>query len=246
MAYDLRNTDNSLPPTLEILPDGRHVSPQLPAKCIENGEDLSFFLGSKAYADIMTFVLQLNRAMVPLKDDAGTTHTWPLNGPHLTLSDNVRQMASLIQSLRSIMDRAPPETGPRRFGNVAFRTWYKAAQESAIELLKDTLSEAVWTHVEGEAERGKLEKELEAYLLGGFGSSERLDYGTGHELSFMAFLGCVWKLGGFAQAPEGVEERGIVVGIIQPYALVIGTYSTYLTWPKISRIDTQSDPDIYP
>lgn len=35
------------------------------------------------------------------------------------------------------------------------------------------------------------------YLLGSFGSPQRLDYGTGHELSFAAFLCGIWVLGGF-------------------------------------------------
>lgn len=40
-------------------------------------------------------------------------------------------------------------------------------------------------------------EELLPYLLGSFGSPQRLDYGTGHELSFAAFLCCIWVLGGF-------------------------------------------------
>jgi hypothetical protein len=37
-------------------------------------------------------------------------------------------------------------------------------------------------------------------------------YGTGHELSFLAFLGGIWKLNGFPKTDPGVEERAIVVG----------------------------------
>ena len=42
------------------------------------------------------------------------------------------------------------------------------------------------------------------------------DYGTGHELSFLAFLGGIWKLNGFPKTDPGVEERAIVVGVIHP------------------------------
>jgi serine/threonine-protein phosphatase 2A activator len=59
--------------------------------------------------------------------------------------------------------------------------------------------------------------ELQAYLMGSFGSPQRLDYGTGHELSFLAFLGGVWKLGGFGRIYTGNEDRGIVLGLIEPY-----------------------------
>ena len=64
------------------------------------------------------------------------------------------------------------------------------------------------------------EDELASYLLGGFGSSQRLDFGTGHELSFLAFLGCLWKLGGFTAGDEisddGRLERSIVLGVFEP------------------------------
>ncbi|KAK5277966.1 Serine/threonine-protein phosphatase 2A activator 1, partial [Cryomyces antarcticus] len=57
--------------------------------------------------------------------------------------------------------------------------------------------------------------------MGSFGSAQRLDYGTGHELSFLAFLGCIWKLGGFPRTEAGVEERGVVLGVIEPYLTLI-------------------------
>lgn len=217
MTDDLRNASASKPPTLQVLSAESHIVPTVPIKRIHDGEDLSFFLRTKAYADIMTFLLQLNRAMVPGKGPEGlnSVKAWPIDSPAIPLSPNVKRIGSLIQSLKSLMASAPPETGPRRFGNAAFRTWFAAAQHSLPSLLKESLSSTVWEHVL-ENERQTLEKELESYLLGSFGSSERLDYGTGHELSFLAFLGCVWKLGGFAQSAPGVEERAIVVGIIQP------------------------------
>lgn len=38
------------------------------------------------------------------------------------------------------------------------------------------------------------------YLQESFGSHERLDYGTGHELSFVSFLFCLFKLGVLLEA----------------------------------------------
>ena len=37
--------------------------------------------------------------------------------------------------------------------------------------------------------------EIKVYWEESFGSYERIDYGTGHELNFVAFLFCLFKLG---------------------------------------------------
>lgn len=42
--------------------------------------------------------------------------------------------------------------------------------------------------------------EVKVYLLESFGQYERLDYGTGHELNFVVFLLCLFKLGYFKEA----------------------------------------------
>ena len=46
--------------------------------------------------------------------------------------------------------------------------------------------------------------ELKTYLLDSFGSYERIDYGTGHELNFVVFLYCLFKMG-VLKAPEDLK-----------------------------------------
>ena len=124
----------------------------------------------------------------------------------------------MLDQLSALVERAPPSTGPRRFGNVAFRDWYRLAEEEAGDLLEAHLAETIQEHSYGDSSRrAALIDELRSYLLGSFGSAQRLDNGTGHELSFLAFLGCLWKLEAFSDG----EERAIVMGVFQPYLELI-------------------------
>lgn len=186
-----------------------------PRKLINDGEDVGFFLTSTAYADIMTWLLQLNAAMFPRKT-ASSYEAWQLNSKDTTFSEPVEKLRALIAKLEAVIDEAPPDPGPRRFGNVSFRKWYEIVESRLPELLDDTLSPEVLQFGKPQDKATSAKDELQAYLVGSFGSSQRLDYGTGHELSFLAFLGGIWKLGGFARNEPGVEERGIAIGIIEP------------------------------
>jgi hypothetical protein len=72
-----------------------------------------------------------------------------------------------------------------RFGNKSFKTWLDRVLQNADTMLAEIIpiKEAI--------------PELKAYLVDSFGSYERIDYGTGHELNFVIFLLCMVKLGIF-------------------------------------------------
>jgi len=148
--------------------------------------------------------------------------TWEL-GADMVLSEPVQTLQDMLNSIDKIIEEVPPDTGPRRFGNVAFRKWYEVLQSRTSTLLEQHLPAAVVGVRDNDLNAETALDELTAYLLGGFGSAQRLDYGTGHELSFLAFLGCIWKLGGFSKQPgvDGALERSIVLGIIEPYLRVV-------------------------
>jgi serine/threonine-protein phosphatase 2A activator len=220
------SSNPSQAPVLEVLPKDASHSFQVPAKRINDGDDVTFFLASRAYADIMTFLFQLNTAMIPRKinkEEKGNTEPsvkeWRLNDPDVPHPPIVQNLAKLLDTLTSIIDEAPPDPGPRRFGNVSFRAWYDIVRERVPALLDQYLPAEVLDFQSSSDVSAKTE--LEAYLIGSFGSSQRLDYGTGHELSFLAFLGCLWKLGAFPASQDGEQERGIVLGVIEPYLVLI-------------------------
>lgn len=41
--------------------------------------------------------------------------------------------------------------------------------------------------------------EIVEYLYESFGNATRIDYGTGHEMAFIMFLCCMFKIGAFVQ-----------------------------------------------
>ena len=59
--------------------------------------------------------------------------------------------------------------------------------------------------------------ELRTYLLESFGSYERLDYGTGHELNFVVFLLCLFKLGVYDDA----DFKALILRVFQRYLLLM-------------------------
>ncbi|KAJ1328123.1 serine/threonine-protein phosphatase 2A activator [Microdochium nivale] len=199
-----------------------------PTKCINDGPDVTRFLVSKAYRDIGLFLMQLNRAMCPRKSigpDGKETFTTYQIGSDLETKPaaSVRRLQEMLAKIDSFIDEAPPDQGPRRFGNVSFRKWFALLEEHVPALLQQLLPEHLHNYGTSEISgRPPATTELSAYLLGGFGSAQRLDYGTGHELNFFAFLGGLWKLGYFQDGEQnGDVERSIVLGVIEPYLRVV-------------------------
>ncbi len=56
-------------------------------------------------------------------------------------------------------------------------------------------------------------KELAAYLCSSFGDRQRIDYGTGHELNFIALLLCLSKMQAFAPS----DAASIVLVVFASY-----------------------------
>lgn len=213
-------TSTSLPSrALEPLHRNASHTFKVPVKCINDGDHVSFFLSSKAYTDIMTFIFQLNVAMLPRKTEKENSgfKEWTLQDPDVSFPPIVKDLAKLLEALSRIIDEAPPDPGPRRFGNVSFRKWSDLVKERVSDLLDQYLpAEALEPFKDASEGDVSAKQEIETYLIGSFGSSQRLDYGSGHELSFLAFLGCLWKLGVFPPGIDGATERAIVLGVFEP------------------------------
>jgi serine/threonine-protein phosphatase 2A activator len=213
-----------LPPVLQPIAAREYLVSD-PQKRIHTHDDLQMFHSSPAYTLITSFIVHLNACVSPLD---GTTNK--LSSPEdfitstaaVTVSPEVDGITKLIQRLSSLIDSAPPDLGPRRFGNVAFRKWLQLVDEHDSEIDQYLPSTVL---------SGK--PELLHYLKHSFGSGERLDYGTGHELSFAAFLCCIWVLGGLQY---GRDEKALVIRVFDAYfKLVRKLVTTYNLEPAGSH-----------
>lgn len=226
----------TLPRLASSPPDQSHHF-DTPSKRIHDGPDVQFFQKSLAYRDVMTFIFQLNRSLVPRKRTSdGTIKEFRID--NIQQSDPIPQIVSIKNVISKLQEKivdAPPDTGPRRFGNVSFRKWYQIVENQIDAILSEAIPENLHPAI----------VEIKAYLLGSFGSPQRLDYGTGHELSFLAFIACLWKLDYFASTSTDSDrtsdtvsdvERQIVFCIFAPYLeLVHSLIVTYNLEPAGSH-----------
>lgn len=142
----------------------------------------------------------------------------------------------LLAKLEGLIEQAPPDPGPRRFGNVAFRQWHTLVRDALTapenSLLDQHLPAPVLS-LQSPPGGISAKEELLSYLAGSFGSPQRLDYGTGHELSFTAFLGGIWVLGGFQ---PGRDELALALKCYDAYfRLVRKLVLTYTLEPAGSH-----------
>ncbi|XP_069465322.1 serine/threonine-protein phosphatase 2A activator isoform X2 [Ambystoma mexicanum] len=146
----------------------------VPKKEIHMVPDMAKWKRSQAYAEYIGFILTLNEAV---------------KGKKLTseykVSEAVEAVLSLLNTLDRWIDETPPMDRPSRFGNKAFRTWYSKLEQEAENLVSVVIPPALSAAV----------PEVALYLKESVGNSTRIDYGTGHEAAFAAFLCCLCKVG---------------------------------------------------
>jgi serine/threonine-protein phosphatase 2A activator len=107
------------------------------------------------------------------------------------ITPKIKPMMDWLDKLEKWLDEVPPVDQPMRFGNKAFRTWMDKIKASLdddlVAIISTTNPEFTVAH--------KAVPELRVYLEESFGSYERIDYGTGHELNFFVFIYCMCKIG---------------------------------------------------
>jgi len=204
-----------VPPTplLAAPPPFASLTFQIPTRRILSPEDHQKFLSSPTYDLVLAWIFTLadsigGRPIPTSESDAP--------------SSCIRHISSVLSSIGDLIDEHPPLDTGSRFGNPAFRGFYEDVANQARTL--QTNAFAVQDPV--------AVQEISTYLLGSFGSDERLDYGSGHELNFMMWLLSLYQLG----LVERSDFQAIVLDVFVQYMhLMRRIQATYYLEPAGSH-----------
>ncbi|MBA0693583.1 hypothetical protein Goari_003947, partial [Gossypium aridum] len=100
-------------------------------------------------------------------------------------SATVSNIVSIIENLSLWVDQIPPVQQSSRYGNISYRTWHERLTENAESFMLQFLPEDLKPST----------IEIVPYFTDSFGNSSRIDYGTGHETNFAAWLYCLARMG---------------------------------------------------
>ncbi|KAM0755522.1 PTPA-domain-containing protein [Meredithblackwellia eburnea MCA 4105] len=98
----------------------------------------------------------------------------------------IQKIVTFLNELEGKVEGVELDKGPQRFGNKAFRTWVSDIMALSEGPFHTTLLPPAMHPVL---------PELSHAFQSSFGSPLRLDYGTGHELSFLTYLAILLSLG---------------------------------------------------
>lgn len=168
------------------------------SKKITNPDLLDKFLNGKTYELIMNFIKALQNSV----------RGKPNSKVEKSKNPCVIGLQNLLNELDKIYEDTPVSTKEQRFGNTAFRNFRNKVEKKYNDLLKLVLVPKY---------NADLSEELKNYLLESFGSFQRLDYGTGHELNFLCFLLVLFCIGYYKES----DFSSVVVHVFFKYILFV-------------------------
>ncbi|XP_057656005.1 serine/threonine-protein phosphatase 2A activator-like [Diorhabda carinulata] len=145
-----------------------------PTKMVKKKEDMKRWEASPAYKDIFEFICNVNNYIRGKTNSMGSEDA----------SECVDKIYSMLDTLDEWIDEIPP-VKDKRFSTEAYRDWHARLQREAVLLIADMLPHYLF--------RALLE--IEKYFVNAFGNSNRIYYGTEHELTFIMFLLALFKIG---------------------------------------------------
>nr|ACO14645.1 Serine/threonine-protein phosphatase 2A regulatory subunit B [Caligus clemensi] len=151
----------------------------VPQKEVKSIEDVKRWENSEAYQEYLGFIIHIGDRIQNKKiSNAGVP------GKATSL------LMDILSTLNEWIDEIPLEDQGQRFGNKSFRVWCARLKDRALDLL-DPL-------IPIETARN----EALVYFVHSFGDATRIDYGTGHEMSFIQFLCSLFRIGVFGDSDK--------------------------------------------
>lgn len=147
---------------------------QIPVKKISSQDDIRQFHKSVSCKNFLGFIVSLSESIKGHK----------ISDP-CHKSQTVSSIVSVIETLISWVEEIPPVQQSSRYGNYSFRVWHSRLNENAEALMFNFLPDNLHSAT----------VEIVPYFVDSFGNSSRIDYGTGHETNFAAWLYCLARLG---------------------------------------------------
>lgn len=168
------------------------TEPQAPALRIKDPASMAEWPQTEAYLRLLDFIQSLSHSVCSKKISAPSNE-----------SDGVKSIVNMLGKLDQWIKETPLETSSQRYGNTAFRTWFDRLLAEAATLVGGALppSSQKWV------------PEISEYLTRSFGDRIRLDYGSGHELAFVAFLNCLDLIGFFS----ATDYEALVTRVFKTY-----------------------------
>ncbi|CAM8981622.1 unnamed protein product [Rhodiola kirilowii] len=147
---------------------------QAPEKRIQSVDDIKRFQESETCKNFLGFVVSLSESVRGRKIS---------DACHVSVT--VSSIVSIMETLINWIDEIPPVQQTSRYGNYSFREWQSRMNENGESLMLRILPVDLHGAV----------VEILPYLLDSFGNASRIDYGTGHETNFVAWLYCLARIG---------------------------------------------------
>ncbi|XP_010538936.1 PREDICTED: serine/threonine-protein phosphatase 2A activator-like [Tarenaya hassleriana] len=147
---------------------------ECPVKRIHSPDDIRRFHESTSGKNFLGFVVALSESI------RGHKISDPCH-----VSRTVATIVSILETTMQWIDEIPPAQQSSRYGNVSYRTWHERLEEKGESLMLGFLPEEF---------KGST-IEIVPYFADSFGNASRIDYGTGHETNFAAWLYCLARMG---------------------------------------------------
>lgn len=178
-------------------------------KQIKRPEDIQVWEDSEAYQEYLGFIIAIGEAIKGRKMTED-----------VEMSTCCRRLINMLSILRQNIDLHPPQEIHTRYGNPAYRDWSALLENTVDQLLRDLLC--------GSEELLAAVPELRQYLVDSFGNSTRIDYGTGHEMTFVMFLCCLFKIGALPQTDKP--------------AVGLKVFSAYMETSRVLQLTYRMEP----